>query len=147
MCACGADLDAHASKHASGCPRGPQRFAMVNHPAHYGGASNKYECICLIEDWGLGFSAGSALKYIVRAGKKSTNIGEDLAKALWYLERWFASTLVENYVEHPTLDPVEAAHAHELPEELRNAVCAICLGRPARAAVYVREYLRSIGLA
>jgi len=57
----------------------------VDHPAHYGG-DVKFEAIKIIEDWGLGFSAGNALKYIIRAPHKGSEI-EDLKKALWYLNR------------------------------------------------------------
>ena len=59
---------------------------FVNHPAHYGGATNPYEAIKVIEAWGLGFSLGNAVKYIARAGKKGDAI-EDLEKAAWYLNR------------------------------------------------------------
>lgn len=56
-------------------------------PAHYTQGS-KYEVINVIEHMGLSFSAGNALKYLARAGKKP---GEDLAaelrKAEWYLRR------------------------------------------------------------
>lgn len=58
----------------------------VNHPAHYGGESNLYEAIKVIEAWGLGFCLGNAVKYISRAGKKGDAL-EDLKKARWYLDR------------------------------------------------------------
>ncbi len=58
----------------------------VNHPKHYGGADNPYEAIKVIEAWDLGFCLGNAVKYIARAGKKSSRI-EDLKKARWYLTR------------------------------------------------------------
>ena len=57
---------------------------MVNHPDHYQG--NKMEVIDIIEDYGLGFSLGNAIKYILRADKKG-NKKQDLEKAKWYLER------------------------------------------------------------
>ena len=57
----------------------------VNHPAHYGG-DVPYEPIKLIVDWGLGFCAGNALKYIMRAPHKGSE-AEDLAKARWYLHK------------------------------------------------------------
>lgn len=56
----------------------------VNHPHHYQG--NTFEVIDVIEDFGLGFSLGNAIKYILRAGKKGDRI-EDLKKAIWYIER------------------------------------------------------------
>jgi hypothetical protein len=60
----------------------------VNHPPHYGGESNTYEAIKVIEAWQLGFHLGNAVKYIARAGKKSiADEIEDLEKAKWYLER------------------------------------------------------------
>lgn len=57
----------------------------VNHPAHYNQGS--IEAIEVIEDWGLDFHLGNALKYICRAGHKDDNYLEDLKKALWYIER------------------------------------------------------------
>ncbi len=57
----------------------------VNHPPHYGG-DTVYECIKVIEAWGLGFHLGNCLKYICRADKKGANI-EDLRKAAFYLNR------------------------------------------------------------
>lgn len=59
---------------------------VINHPAHYGGESNPYEAIKVIEAWGLGFCLGNTVKYIARAGKKDATI-QDLKKARWYLDR------------------------------------------------------------
>lgn len=58
----------------------------VNHPSHYN--QGRIEVIEFIEDQGLNFSRGNAIKYIARAGKKNkeTEI-EDLKKARWYLNR------------------------------------------------------------
>lgn len=58
----------------------------VNHPAHY--TDGKIEVIDFIEDKGLNFHLGNAVKYIARAGKKNpaTTI-QDLEKAQWYLNR------------------------------------------------------------
>jgi hypothetical protein len=61
---------------------------MVNNPEHYGGATNPYEAIKVIDAWDLGFCLGNTVKYISRAGKKQKDKElEDLKKALWYLER------------------------------------------------------------
>lgn len=61
---------------------------QVNHPSHYGGESNMYEAIKVIEAWNLDFCLGNTVKYISRAGKKSEDkIIEDLEKAQWYLSR------------------------------------------------------------
>lgn len=59
---------------------------VVDHPAHYNTGS--IEVIDAIEDWGLNFSRGNAVKYIARAGHKNVSKElEDLEKAKWYIER------------------------------------------------------------
>lgn len=57
----------------------------VNHPSHY--MRGGIESIDVIEAFKLDFNRGNALKYILRAGKKTTNPIEDLEKAMWYLKR------------------------------------------------------------
>jgi Protein of unknwon function (DUF3310) len=60
----------------------------INHPSHYTYAGDAYECIKVIEAWGLGFCLGNAVKYICRAGRKdSASAVDDLSKARWYLDR------------------------------------------------------------
>ncbi len=56
----------------------------IDHPAHYKG--QKFEVIDVIEDFGLNFSLGNAIKYILRAGKNIDKI-EDLKKSIWYIQR------------------------------------------------------------
>lgn len=74
----------------------------VNHPHHYQGASDlarpvltlllsvsadlDRECIEIIEEWGLDFHVGNAVKYLWLCGQKADAI-EDLQKARWYLDR------------------------------------------------------------
>jgi hypothetical protein len=58
----------------------------VNHPKHYGGESNPYEAIKVIEAWDANFNIGNVLKYISRCGKKDREI-QELEKASWYLNR------------------------------------------------------------
>ena len=59
---------------------------VVNHPSHY--TDGKIEVIDFIEDKGLNFHRGNAVKYIARAGKKDPNREiEDLQKAVLYLDR------------------------------------------------------------
>ena len=59
----------------------------VNHPSHYN--DGKIEVIDFIEDKGLGFCLGNAVKYISRAGKKDkSKEAEDIKKAIWYLNRY-----------------------------------------------------------
>lgn len=58
----------------------------VNHPSYY--ADGKIETIEFIEDKGLDFCLGNAVKYISRAGKKDPDKEiEDLNKAVWYINR------------------------------------------------------------
>ena len=58
----------------------------VNHPSHYA-EGRRFEPIDVIEDWGLDFHLGNAVKYISRAGRKG-DAREDIEKAVWYLNRW-----------------------------------------------------------
>lgn len=68
--------------------RGTPLGDAVDHPSHYGGESNPYEAIKVIEAWGLGFCLGNAIKYVSRAGRKDpARKIEDLQKASWYLKR------------------------------------------------------------
>jgi hypothetical protein len=57
----------------------------VNHPPHYGGETNPYEAIKVIDAHELGFCLGNAVKYILRAGKKGIAT-LDLQKAAWYIQ-------------------------------------------------------------
>ena len=64
----------------------PHYENTVDHPSYYQG---KIEVIDFIEDKGLGFHLGNAIKYIARAGRKSPDTEvEDLRKAIWYIERY-----------------------------------------------------------
>lgn len=59
---------------------------VVNYPSHY--TDGKIEVINFIEDKGLNYHRGNAVKYIARAGKKDKSKEiEDLRKAVWYLNR------------------------------------------------------------
>jgi len=63
-----------------------KHIARVNQPEHYN--PGKIPVIDAIEDWGLNFSAGNVVKYLVRAGRKNSDEKQkDLQKALWYLIR------------------------------------------------------------
>lgn len=83
-------------------------YDFIN-PDHYRGG-RQFEPIAVIEDWGLNYHLGSALKYISRNGRKP---GEDpregLRKAVWYLER-----LIEKYTE----EIEQAADADEVIEKM-----------------------------
>jgi hypothetical protein len=81
-------LPAMGSARKIGCRS--EMSEQVNHPDHYGGDTT-YEAIKVIENWQLGFHLGNTVKYICRAGKKSTAaVVEDLKKARWYLDRYIA---------------------------------------------------------
>jgi len=58
----------------------------VNHPSHYI-EGRKYEPIKVINDWDLGFNLGNALKYISRAGRKSSAAQSDLEKEIEDLKK------------------------------------------------------------
>lgn len=67
-------------------------YELIEHPQHYGGASDPFEAIKVIEAWQLDFCLGNTVKYISRAGKKpGTSAVTDLEKARWYLDRAIAS--------------------------------------------------------
>ena len=58
----------------------------VNHPSHY--TDGRIETADYIESGRYSWWLGNAIKYISRAGKKDpAKYGEDLEKAIWYLER------------------------------------------------------------
>jgi hypothetical protein len=62
---------------------------IVNHLPHYISHPSGIECITITE-W-MNFNLGNAMKYIWRAGQKSsTKDIEDLKKARWYLDREIA---------------------------------------------------------
>ena len=60
-------------------------FDPVSNPKHYC-QGRQHEPIDVIEDWGLDFQLGNAVKYISRAGRKGNAI-QDLEKAIWYIQR------------------------------------------------------------
>ena len=74
----------------SGGAQFERRAETVNHPDHYGGDTT-YECIKVLEAWGLTNNAYrfNAVKYLARADKKGRKL-EDLEKARWYLDREIA---------------------------------------------------------
>ena len=63
----------------------PKLHDAVNHPSHYTEHPSGVECIQVTEH--MNFCLGNAMKYIWRAGLKSSSPVEDLRKARWYIER------------------------------------------------------------
>jgi len=59
-------------------------YDPVNRPKHYNDHPSGVECITVTEH--MSFNIGNAIKYLWRAGKKSSLI-EDLRKAIWYINR------------------------------------------------------------
>lgn len=66
----------------------------VNHPSHY--TYGSIETIDYIEDKGLNFNLGNAVKYVSRAGHKIDAV-EDLQKAVWYINREIQRLQKENH--------------------------------------------------
>lgn len=64
---------------------------QVDHPDHYGGRDNKFEAIKIIEAYKLGFHLGNSIKYILRAGRKTSDPTQDIEKAIWYLKRYLSN--------------------------------------------------------
>lgn len=69
-----------------------KNYDEVQSPKHY--TDTKIEVIDYIEDKNLGFCLGNAIKYISRAGRKSSaalnekeKTIQDLEKAIWYINR------------------------------------------------------------
>ena len=94
-------------------------------PDHYKG-DRKYEPIAVIEDWGLNYRLGNAVKYLSRNGRKP---GEDpregLRKAIWYIEREIAALDSPSPYAPPSgvqyedvLDAPERIRVYELSREL-----------------------------
>lgn len=75
------DAPAHTSEQLADI----ERRETVNHPSYY--KTGGIEAIDAIEAWGLGFNLGNVVKYIARAGHKTTDGLRDLKKAEWYLSR------------------------------------------------------------
>lgn len=59
-------------------------YDPVTNPSHYC-EGRTYEPRKVIQDWGLNFCLGNAIKYIARSGRKNDTI-EDLKKAIQYIE-------------------------------------------------------------
>jgi len=59
--------------------------ASDTRPKHYGGDSNPFEAIKIIEHYDLNFSLGNVVKYVLRCGKKDDEI-EELRKARQYID-------------------------------------------------------------
>ena len=80
-------------KAISDCDEIDAKYNLIEHPPHY--TFGKYEVIDVIEDWQLPYHLGNAVKYIARAGRKDPDkTEEDIRKAIWYLNRYIQSEIV-----------------------------------------------------
>jgi hypothetical protein len=107
----------------------------VNHPTHYNASgdcdedgSAKYEAIKVIEDWGLGFCLGNAVKYICRAPHKGTE-EQDLRKALWYVSRACEHPESVKVLQGRKFTAFEVMEAWCLPVGLGDVLMAVEEGR------------------
>lgn len=112
----------------------------VNHPSHY--TDGKYEVIDFIEDYGVGFHVGNAIKYISRAGKKDQDKEiQDLHKAIWYLSR--AKDYKETYVKmcdhHIPLG--DYCMDKKLGLHLRQAMYSIMDGKYNHAVEMIQKHI------
>ena len=95
---------------------------MIN-PDHYKG-DRKFEPIEVIEDWGLNYRLGNALKYISRNGRKpGEDAREGLKKAIWYLEREIQSQTSRPSYPAPDYDEVyEFFLENEVPFDATGSI-------------------------
>lgn len=112
---------------AGGGVRPARSPETVDHPDHYN--HGRIEVIDVIEDWGLGFHLGNALKYILRAPHKGRTV-DDLRKAMWYLERYCSMTARyrddDTWIQAAqTISPDDAFDGAGLPSEGEAAVRAL----------------------
>ena len=84
----------------------------VNHPAHYVSDPSGVECIEITRH--RGFNIGNAIKYLWRAGLKTSTADpltkqiEDLEKARWYIADEIERLRNENTVEKQLLRDLDA---------------------------------------
>lgn len=119
----------------------------VNHPAHYnmGGEKEadgtaKFEVIKVIENWDLGFCFGNALKYILRAPHKGSEL-EDLKKARWYLRRTEVNGESASLRESNLMLPEDVASAWALTDLLETTIYWIRLGDGKKAILSLDAYI------
>lgn len=63
----------------------PEKFDSITRPAHY--VFSNIEPLDAILEWKLDYLLGNVVKYVVRAGRKTSDPRQDLKKALYYLNR------------------------------------------------------------
>jgi hypothetical protein len=119
-------------------PKAPTEFTPIR-PAHY--ESGKISPLEFIEDKGLNFHLGNALKYIVRAGKKDPlKLIEDLDKAVFFIIRHdviFGKRFVSR---EGTIHSDAFIFDKQLPHLLGEAVRSIVFGEYQEAISCIDKY-------
>jgi len=122
----------------------------INHPRHYNecgerdeDGSAKFEAIKIIEDWGLGFCLGNAVKYICRAPHKGCEL-QDLEKALWYISRACEHPESIKVLTGRRFNVAEVAEAWRLDGHLTMALGRIAEGHPVDAEMALRGRLEEL---
>lgn len=107
--------------------------SRINNPAHY--TRGKYELTPVIEDWGLGWHLGNAIKYIMRAEHKGKT-EEDLRKAIWYIERFMQYKQGEKTENKKVYDPINPAYykwgKYEVVDVIKDWSLGFCLGNATK---------------
>lgn len=116
-------------------------------PSHY--THGPMEVIDIIEGFGLGFTLGNTIKYILRSDKKGRPV-EDLEKARWYLDREISRRKkADGSSEHAAAPEIPQARGcskcgnttHIIgPTWCRGGLSAICTGQGDMAGTEHFDY-------
>ena len=109
---------------------------MICHPPHY--RAGDIESIDVIETYRLGFALGNAVKYLLRAGRKSDDAATCIGKAQWYIRRAGSRPGYEYQhgdADHPRPTADEVIAAFGLDEYRAEAIRCLLVKRVQRADV------------
>ena len=86
--------------------------SKVDHPSHYRTRGGGFEVIDVIEAFECDFKIGTAIEYLLRAGRKTgESLETDLNKSLWYIRRALqVAGGKDEVMERSIRDAVEAAY-------------------------------------
>lgn len=116
-------------------------YEKINNPTHYEGVG--LTAIDVIEAHELNFSCGSALKYILRAGKKpGESTLEDLNKALWYVQRELNRNL--SITPTPSMSFKQVQSAFSLPPHLNLALSSLLSYELSDTAFHLEQEIERI---
>ena len=76
-------------------------MSKIDHPDYY---NQGIEAIDYIDSHNFDFCLGSAIKYITRAGLKTTDPTEDLEKAIWFLQHKLSTLSSKKSNQHQLRD-------------------------------------------